>query len=228
MKQTLIVFVLFFFCIQRIHAQESFTQYRTVRINIMPLSLIDYTPRLRIGLDFDTKGQFGYSCDFGIGNSKINNGRLDGMIWGKNYSFYEIRPEIKYTLLENNYSNLYCATEFFYLLMRDQLESGHYQKENSDFEIEYDYANFRKQKYGAHLKGGVSLSLYERLNVDFYWGIGVAERIIDYTHVLNPVEMTEPIFVEWVPQNYLFEGESVIFHMTMGFKVGYIFRRKTN
>jgi hypothetical protein len=38
--------------------------------------------------------------------------------------------------------------------------------------------------------------------------------------IINPIEGEGPIFVEWVPQNFLFEGESVIFHLTGGFKIG--------
>ena len=93
--------------------------------------MIDYTPRLRFELEYFSNKKLGYSIDLGIGNYFLNKGRLEGMIWGKDYSFFEIRPEIKYALKRNKYYTFYCATEFFYLKLSDNLQSGHYQKENS-------------------------------------------------------------------------------------------------
>jgi len=223
MKQLILITFLSLLFIQKGFSQESSELRNNIGIKVMPLSMIDYTPRLRFGLEYISNKKLGYSIDFGIGNKFLNQWRLDGMIWGQDYSFYEIRPEIKYLFVNNKNYYFYSALELFYLNMKDILESGHYKKENSNVETTYESARFNKQKYGVHLKGGINLIISERLNFDFYGGFGFAKRTISYTDVLNPVDGTESIFVEWAPKNYLFEGESIIFHMTLGVKIGYTF-----
>jgi len=225
MKQLIIIALLSLLFLQNIFSQESYENKNNLNFKIMPLSMIDYTPRFRCGLEFISKNRLGYSIDLGIGNYFLNKWRIDGMIWGHDYRLYEIRPEIKYIFLRDENCYLYCATEFFYINMRDILESGRYQKENSCVETTYDSAKFSKQKYGIHLKGGVNLIAFRQLNFELYGGIGFAKRIITYTDVVNPVEKTWPIFVEF-PSSYLFEGESVISHMTLGLKIGYTFWKK--
>lgn len=100
--------------------------------------------------------------------------------------------------------------------------SCHSWNGNSNIETTYDAAKFSKQKYGIHFIGGMNLTVWRRLHLDFYGGIGVAKRIITYTDVVNPAESSEQIFVEF-PSYYLVEGESVILHLTLGMKIGYRF-----
>jgi len=226
MKKLLLLSMLLLLTFE-IYSQEDYKN-ESIRVKINPLTMIDYTPRLRLGLEYFSNKKLGYSIDLGIGNYFLNKGRLEGLIWGKDYSFFEIRQEIKYALKRNKYYTFYCATEFFYLKLTDRLQSGHYQKENSNNVIEYESATHIKQKTGVHIKTGVALNLLKRFDIDIYGGMGIAERKINYTNVVNPLEGEGRIFVEWVPQNYLFEGKSTIFHLTMGFKIGYLLWRKAS
>lgn len=223
MKHSIMVIFLSLFFIQNCFSQENCEVRNWLTFKVMPFSMIDYTPRLRLGLEYKSNKKLGYSIDFGIGNNFLNQWRLNGMIWGQEYSFFEIRPEVKYLFKNSQNYYFYGAMEFFYIDMKDFLESGHYEKENSNVETTYESATFNKQKYGLHLKGGMNIIVSNRLNFDFYGGFGFAKRTISYTDVVNPVDGTEPIFVEWIPQPYLFEGESIIFHMTLGVKIGYTF-----
>jgi hypothetical protein len=224
MKQLIIIGLLSLINFQNIFTQESSLNKNRLNLKIMPLSVIDYAPRYRIGLEYISKGRLGYGIDLGIGNDFLNKWRSEDL-WGPDYSFYEARPEIKYVFGWGEYYYSYCALEFFYMDMRVLLESGHYEKEDSNVETTYDLAKFSKQKYGIHLKYGINIIVFKNLNFDLYGGIGVAKRIITYTDVVNPVDQTGPIFIEF-PSNYLFEGESVFLHLSLGFKIGYTFWSK--
>ncbi len=221
MKQLFAIVLLSFLLTQNISSQEITEIKNHLNFNIMPLSMVDPTPRFRFGVEYIPKNRIGYSIEVGIGNNFLNKWRLNAP-FGHDYSFFEIRPEIKYILKGSDYYYPYLATEFFYINMNDYLESGHYWNGNSNIETTYDAAKFSKQKYGIHFIGGMNLSVWRRLNLDFYGGIGVAKRIITYTDVVNPVESPEQMFVEF-PSYYLVEGESVILHLTLGMKIGYRF-----
>ena len=118
--------------------------------------------------------------------------------------------------------------EFFYLNLTDKLYSGRYQKENTNTVISYDSALFNKQKTGFHIKIGADINLFKRFDIDIYGGVGAAIRKFDYSNLVKPKEGMERIFVEWVPQNYLFEGETSMLHLTMGMKIGYLLWRNSH
>ena len=115
---------------------------------------------------------------------------------------------------------MYAAMELFHINVKDILKSGEYQQEDPYMGISYESSSFSKRKTGAHLKGGVNFIALDRLHFDFYGGIGLAKRTISYSDVVNPEEIGD-IWVEWIPQPDLFEGESIVPHLTLGFKIGY-------
>lgn len=125
MKQMPIIVLLWLLSLQGLVSQESTDNKSWLNLKIMPLSMIDYTPRFRFGLEYLSKKRLGYSIDVGIGNNFLNKWRL-GAPFGHDYSFFEVRPEIKYVLKGSDYYYPYLATEFFYINMRDHLESGQY------------------------------------------------------------------------------------------------------
>lgn len=221
MKHIIIIIALQLIFTQLIFSQENDTTPKNIAITFMPLSIIDYTPRYRFGIDYNPNHKFSYSIDIGIGHSKINDWRLNGLMYGNDYLLYELRPEVKYFFRYDPDFRYYYAVEFFYINMRDVFEDSHYQKENSNVETWYDKARFKRQKYGYHLILGAHHSIFKQLYVDLYGGIGMAKRIIRYTDIVNPRATEEPIFIEWMPQNELFEGESVTLHLALGFKFGF-------
>lgn len=140
--------------------------------------MFDPGPRYRIGLEYISDKQLGYTVDIGYGNHTLNRWRFSDK--NRVYSLFEIRPEIKYLFLRHRNHFLYGAIEGFYINENKILGSGHYQRENADFEIRFDRAKFRRQKYGARLKLGLNLSVFERFSLDVYGGFGVAHRNISY------------------------------------------------
>jgi hypothetical protein len=199
-------------------SQENYVSQSHLKFNLVPSTMIDPTPRLRFGLEYKAENNFGYSLDYGIGNYLLSNR------WGDGYLFKEIRPEVKYVFHRQEYQYLYGAMELFYMKMRSDRESGFYQRQ--DYIVNFDQATFTKQKIGVHLKGGLNLFAAERFDFDVYIGIGIAEREIVYSDVVNPVIEPGSIFVEWTPQHHLFEGSKVIAHFSLGFKIGYVLWRR--
>lgn len=221
MKKSIIVLWICLLSIQGSLAQERLEVKQRLMVKINPLPMIDHNPRLRVGMEYISDKKLGYSIDFGMGNNFLNHWRLNGLVWGQDYSFFEVRPEIKYLFKNTQKSYTYAALEFFFINMRDVLESGSYQKANSRIETTFDRATFNKEKYGLHLKGDINYIVSNRLNIDLYGGIGFAKRDFSYTNVVNPVDRPTTIFVEWIPKDYLFAGESTFFHTTLGMKIGY-------
>lgn len=226
MKQLFIIIIISFLFIQNGFSQKSDDIKNRFIIKVMPLSIIDFTPRYRLGVEYVTDGRMAYGVDFGVGNSTINpmsSWRFGGDFWKENYEFFEVRPEIKFLFKNRKSHYFYSSVEFFYMQMESLLRDGHYEKENSNVEINFDKAIIHKQKYGMHLKVGINLIAFRHINFDFYGGVGFAVRTYNYTDIENPVVGTESIFVEWMPQSFLFEGTSVIPHLALGFKLGYTF-----
>ncbi|NOZ45931.1 MAG: hypothetical protein GXO79_04025 [Chlorobi bacterium] len=214
--------------IQSIIAQEQTNYVKSYGIHIMPYTLLDYTPRLRLGIDYNTGSKLGYSFDVGIGSFFLNKNRLDGMIWNEDYSFNEVRLELKYFVKKNSNSLFYCSTELFNIIMSDNIKNGYFHKENSSSLVFYDVAEFNKHKLGLHLKSGIELILFKRIDFDFYGGIGVAYRNIYYKNVVKPDigEYNSYVFEEWGGHSYKYEGKTIMLHFTLGIKAGFIFSKK--
>lgn len=196
-----------------------------LKLRIAPITMLDYTPRLRVGVEYTNQTKWQYGLDVGIGNPALNKWRLDGMVWEKEYSFFEIRPEIKYVYRKSTSFLLYCSAELFYLQLTDHLLSANYQKDNRHFVV-YDEADFKKHKTGMHLKTGADFNVFKRFYFDVYGGIGFANRTIAYANVVNPIENEGFLFVEWGPQPHLFEGQDLILHFTAGFRISYLLWKK--
>jgi hypothetical protein len=225
MKNTILIIISSFLLISKSFSQENPSIENTLNFKVMPISLLAYNPRHRIGLEYITQNKWAYSFDFGYGSYSLNKKRIGGLKWGKDYTYYELRPEIKYLFFKGKEYFMYAAMEFFYINVKDILKSGVYQQEDPFVGISYESASFNKRKTGAHLKGGVNFIALKRLHFDIYGGLGFAKRTILYSDVINPIEGVR-IFVEWLPQPDLFEGESVVTHLTLGFKVGYTLWKK--
>jgi len=195
-------------------------QQKTVGVQFMPYTLMDYSPRVRIGVFYKAGNKMAYELDFGLGNLLLNKRRVDDLNLGTAYHFYELRPEIKYYFNKADAFNSYISAEFFAIFLTNTFYNRYYHSEKSDLYIQYDRADFVKQKYGLHLKCGIELIAWKFLIVDFYFGLGSAYRNINYKNIKNPQEIGEFIFEEWWGHAYKYEGKSIIFHLTFGLNIG--------
>jgi hypothetical protein len=223
MKKYLAAVTLLFLFHQGAHSQSAEKSHR-IEIHTTPSSLVDFTPRLRLGVEYQQSEKFAYSLDFGLGNSVINFYRVNDSDLENDYEFWEVRPELKYYFLKpNNVVSMYGALEFFYLETSSSIYDDHYYPENTSTAILFDKADFRKQKMGAHLKAGLKLVANNKFSFDFYVGGGMAYRMVNYTNVVNPhVGEYFETCGEWGLSTKE-EGNMSLFHVTLGFKVGYIF-----
>lgn len=219
-----VIYLLLLFWI--ISTQVSFTQETydnsSLAIKLMPFSILDKTPRYRLGLEYISNHQLGYSLDFGYGNSPLNGWRARNE-WGDDFSVYEIRPELKYLIKNKKKYNLYLALELFYIDLTVGSEFSSYSPEDSFDRISYESATLNRTKFGFHLKGGANIITHYRFNIDLYYGLGFARRIVDYTDVVNPIPDPSDRFNEWIiPESKYYEGKDSLFHFAMGIKFGYV------
>jgi hypothetical protein len=200
---------------------------RSLEIHSMPFALINTSPRFRFGIEYNVGPKLGYSLEIGAAKSFLNQGIVKEWSGGIDYSFLEIRPEIKYYFFKaaDGYSSLYCATEFFYMMIHDVFEDDYFFPENSYSIIKFLKANYSKVKYGVHIKGGIKQLLFKRFDVDLYGGIGVAHRKIDYSNVVNPSYNDGKETDQFLHPNKQI-GESVILHVTFGCKIGWLLFNK--
>jgi len=187
--------------------------------------MIDRTPRLRLGAEYNFNNTFAYCLEIGVGNTFINKNRLSGSLGKENYQFFEVRPEVKYYFNNSatKKTSMYCATELFFITAGCKYFDSYYHLANRELITYYDEATFRKIKYGCHIKGGIKQVLFKRVTIDFYGGLGIAKRKIAYSDVVNPDTGDYSVFEEWLPQPEQYEGESTFTHLTGGCKIGWMF-----
>ncbi len=225
MKNPLIIslFVLLFSQMAFAQSDNNTNVKNRFAIKVIPIPFFDpYSPRLRMGLEYATKKRLGFNVDIGYGDNKLNYWLLKDHSWEHGYLFYEIRPQIKYFFTNTKYYIFYVGLELFYLHMSNDYESGYFNTQHSDKVTYYDSARYNKAKLGSHLIVGINLFAAERLNFNFFLGLGFARRSVYYTELVNPkVRYDGPIRCEWFFDSQD-EGESYVFHMTLGVKVGYV------
>lgn len=226
MKRYLTLVIILLVFSQNLKAQNEDLQTSRFELTIMPYALLDYSPRLRVGLEYYSNDRLGYSLDFGYGNSTFNE--LLERDWGEDYSLFEFRAELKYFFILKEYFAMYSGIELFSIYTEDAMEYGWYREERYpenyalDMITRYDFAQFVRQKYGAHLKFGVKLIAAKKVDFDFYAGLGMAHRTITYSEVVNPVDEEYNPFNEWFSDRNANEGESFYLHIALGIKVGFI------
>ena len=232
-----LITVLVFLCL----AEGAMSQADTVLAGmlsayVVPLPWIDKNPRLRLGLEYMSNNHMGYSLEVGYGNQHLNAERLGDVVWGQDYSFFEIRPEVKWYRQKdrpfpwylNNPTQLprYLAIEVFYQQMNDQLTNNDFSPKAGPTDIAYDDASFKKVKIGATAKVGFKVIIWKKVVLDFYEGLGLAYRKISYTNIVNPIPLDpQSTTEEWWHESYKNEGAYFLFQISLGVRVGYIIGR---
>ncbi len=227
--------ILLFLCLStyKVSAQNVKTEikdplYNSWSVNIAPLSLIDFAPRFRIGVEYTHQKNWAISTDIGVGGEAILTETEASPSWfvplkeGEDYHLYEIRPEFKRILLDRPFHFIYGSIELFYIYMSDVLKNNTYYARNGK-EIEYQSAMLTKQKWGAHFKLGIKFKLSKRFVLDLYTGLGFANRTFDYTDVKTKNIMGSNPF-SYHTFSYKDEGNTRILHLALGFKLDYVFK----
>ena len=219
-SKTTILFLSCFISVQVFLAQESENNSSLV-FNNMPFSILDTTPRYRLGLEYTSNNKLAYSLDVGYGNSLLNGWKSKNE-WGDDFNVFEIRPELKYIVGKNNGYNFYLALELFYIDLGVRAKDSRYSPETSSSIVSYQSATLDRVKYGFHIKGGMNIITNKRFNFDLYLGLGFARRIVNYSDVVNPKLEPFAEFNEWfIPNGKYYEGTDSLFHLALGMRFGY-------
>jgi hypothetical protein len=177
-------------------------------------------------VEYNYGPRFGYSIEVGALKSIFSNGAVKSWAGGKDYSFFEIRPEIKYYLFksDDHYSSTYCATELYLIRKSDLLENGNFYRDDSY--ILFDEARLNKTKYGIHIKAGIKKLILKRFDIDCYGGLGVGQILVKYADLKNPsvdiCHKQDEIFIS----DEKYEGDAIKLHLTLGCKIGWIIFQK--
>ena len=195
---------------------------------VVPFTWVDRNPRLRLGIEYHAHNQTGYSLEVGFGNNLLNHSRLEKLVWGQEYSFFEIRSEVKWYRKEEKEFNLYWGAELFYQRMSDHLDDLYFYPKESSLTVFYDEADFRKTKIGGLAKAGIKILVWKRVMLDFYEGLGLAYRQNTYSNLVNPIASEDDPVEEWWDDAYKNEGPYFLFQLNVGVRVGYVIGRIDN
>jgi len=180
---------------------------------IRPTSIAARTPRIGLGIEYQTKKKFAFCLDFGFANSIMANKTKESF-----YKLFEVRPEIKYYV--NDKKSIYLSSEFFYINYRKTKLEDYIILNNGEVEgLSYDSADYEKDKYGLHLKIGAKKKISSILEFDAFFGIGMANIS---TQINNMTSSTE---IELPPENFnqfeRREFSAMRSHATIGFRFGF-------
>lgn len=140
------------------------------------LSPVDQlVPRWRIGYIRSINPNWKAGIEFGYGNKKLAFADVDADNEA-DYQLWEIRPELYYILDPLKKTQKYVSAELFYINHTDVF----YNK------IEYDRADYSRQKYGFHLKYGLIIQIAKHFGLNIYTGFGLRIRSNSYTKIVNP------------------------------------------
>ena len=160
-----------------------------VTINLLSV-LNPLNPRYRVGYIKSLNPNWRLGLDFGYGSSKLLfSGYKLYDSWGKmgeSYQLWEIRPELYYILNPTRKTQAYFSTELYYIHHKDSFQNNFIATKNSGFFL-YESANYRRQKYGLHLKTGVYINAGKRFGLNLYTGLGFRFRENTYSDIQNPV-----------------------------------------
>ena len=162
------------------------------RTSIITLSLLtptfSYAPRYNVGYMQKVAPRWWVGIEAGYGNRDITFGMAasGGTDYIDNdYRFFEVRPEVYYSLRNHGKVKHLVSAEFFYINHTDHFTNGKYYGKDSYPEYRYDEADYKRIKTGLNIN--YSLFFYFSPRVGLIWktGFGVKYRDVTYSNVDN-------------------------------------------
>ncbi|MCW9038541.1 hypothetical protein [Altibacter sp.] len=180
------------------------------------------TPRYRFGYIQGFKGPWKASLDVSYGSENTSITKFWD-IDSENYELVEIRAEAYYIFKATLSVEHYLATELFYIDHTETFIANYYYPEaNPDMILRYDRADYRRQKYGIHIKYGALISFAKYFGVNLYYGIGIRTRDTNFNNLLNPRVDSDPQNeFQFFDSLYRNQGNNVGLSMTLGVKFLY-------
>lgn len=207
---------------QQLHGQvttEITNEKPYLYFTVMPLSLLDSYPRLRLGAEYQLNDSYSFKMDLGYGKAGFSK-RFLPVFRSRNskYKIFEIRPEIARNFRMAEHSWFYISLEGFYIYSGEVRDDKTYFHPDQNAFIHYDRVVFLREKYGGHFKLGIKIFFQDDIFVDFYAGFGVARRF------LTTGDYTDSRHVEENPDSSILSdeelGTSTLPHLTVGLRFG--------
>ncbi|WP_430817471.1 hypothetical protein [Carboxylicivirga sp. RSCT41] len=223
-KLLLSLTLLFAVVLTNAQEQEVEHDYRgSFILNWAPLSAFDSYSRLRLGAEIGVSQRASVGLDVGFNLSNYEWGGYAGGWDDREYSVFEVRPEIKFFFNDKYRARLYNALEFYYIYLEEELEDDYYYKDKGEIRIDFDEATYTKAKFGAHYKFGVSLRMGSRMVFDPYVGVGVRLVEREYVDVIGGVTNPDNSgdWDEWLwSDSQRYEGNFWGVNFSGGFRLG--------
>ncbi len=162
-------------------------------LHIMPLAFAHPDPSLRIGVERITGGRWSYGLSAGIGHNPFTT-MLMRNDRRTNYQMWEIRPELKFYLMQRKDMGWYLAAEGVYV-NSSYTAGGSYYILSWNEKVLFDKAEFQKEKFGGISKMGIKFLVGRKLTMDLFSGLGMAWTDVSYSNVENARnEAHDPFF----------------------------------
>ena len=198
------IYIFIFFFISNTSAQNSEESNNKLYVTVnIASSIFEYSPRYKLGYITPFSERWMYGIQIGYNNYNLTHKHLKESIWIEDkYRLFEIRPSLYYVLNPKNKKNtVYLQSDLFYINQKDiyvnntqELKEKRYINLSSNLYsnyLGYDKATFLRKKYGVNFNFGMLVVLWRDFGYDFNIGLGIRNRNINYTNIVNPVELNQ-------------------------------------
>jgi len=149
-----------------------------------------YTPRWRVGYIQGINPHWKFGAKLGYGNNALaiaSESNVTNEWRGEDYQIWEVRPEVYYILSPTHRVKKYLSAEAFYIHHTDTFLNSLYKPGGDEnISIEFDSADFFRQKYGVNFKFGLFIDIIKRFGINVYAGAGFRIRDNEFSNVINP------------------------------------------
>jgi len=214
MKKTITLILTFILIISTLESQN----IKRFELNIMPLSIIDYTqPLIRFGFKTLITDKISLSSDLGYGfNFLTTIYNEDNKNSG--YKVYSFRPEVDYFIYKKSSMNIYGGLEYLFL-RRTEISKNFIIATPDNTFIRIKEADYLKIKQALNLKLGIVFYLKNSFSLDTYFGAGYRFRYVAVSNIKGG-EIILPYPDYFFPCNI---GMRKGLNLTAGLKIGYRF-----
>ncbi len=222
MKPRLTLLLIFCTLVQFLSAQEQ-PDPKKWGVHIAPTSLINYYPRFRLGTQY-VSGQYSYLLDVSYANFPSFWGETN---YRKGFSYAAIRPEIRRFFTSRPeingggfFTSDYWGLELALSQLALDLRADAYEATDGE-QYSFDAATRTLQRLAIHYKYGAQRMISDKIWIDFFAGVGLQLRHIQYGNFSNRILRFDNPAYEWLfsfePKR---EGWSVRPSFSFGARIG--------
>ena len=185
-------------------------------------SLNKYSPRWRVGYVKGIHPNWKIGLNLGYGNRNISYTQFIDEIFEEDYELWELRPELYYVIKQSQKSTFYSSFELYYINHKDVFHNKSIRLVSSGA-INYDQADYLRQKYGFNFNIGTFRNLGRKLGLNFYVGGGLKIRNNSFSDIINPSPLPDDYY-DFIDMYDTFEyasqeGIECEFNFSIGFKL---------